>query len=45
MKTQSSAKPSGFIRLSVALLAAMVFGVLADEPRVGGAADDQRRRR
>ena len=29
MKTQSSAKPFGFIRLSVALLAAMVFGVLA----------------
>ncbi len=29
MKTQSSAKPFGFIRLSIALLAAMVFGVLA----------------
>ena len=28
MKTQSSAKPFGFIRLSVALLTAMVFGVL-----------------
>ena len=28
MKTQSSARPFGFIRLSVALLAAMVFGVL-----------------
>ena len=28
MKTQSSATPFGFIRLSVALLAAMVFGML-----------------
>ena len=28
MKTQSSARPFGFIRLTVALLAAMVFGVL-----------------
>src|SRR5512141_800871 len=29
MKTQSSAKPFGFIRLSITLLAAVVFGMLA----------------
>ena len=33
MKTQSSAKPFGFIRLSVALLAAMVFWRARDELR------------